>query len=132
MLTGHCECRKIQFQANSDINDFSHCHCSQCRRLHGAAFATFAGVSADKFEYLSGKSELSNYNSSAGSKRLFCRNCGSNIMVIVDSEPGVLYLAMSTIEGNPDRPPAYHAFATSKAPWHEINDDLPQHETWGD
>ena len=25
-------------------SDFSHCHCSQCRRLHGAAFASFAGV----------------------------------------------------------------------------------------
>ncbi len=132
MLSGHCECRKIQFQVDSEINDFSHCHCSQCRRLHGAAFATFAGVAADKFECLSGDSDMACYNSSPGSKRFFCKHCGSSIMVRVDSEADVLYLAMSTIEGNPDHPPAYHAFVTSKAPWYEINDDLPQHETWGD
>ena len=42
MLSGHCECGRIRYQVDTGIKDFSHCHCSQCRRLHGAAYATFA------------------------------------------------------------------------------------------
>ena len=36
MITGRCECGRVKYQVNGEINDFSHCHCSQCRRLHGA------------------------------------------------------------------------------------------------
>jgi hypothetical protein len=36
---------------------------------------------------------------------------------------------MSTIEGDPPRPPGYHIYVGSKAAWHEITDDLEQYET---
>lgn len=52
MITGRCECGEVSYQINSEVTDFSHCHCSQCRRLHGAAFASFGGVEKDSFKYL--------------------------------------------------------------------------------
>lgn len=128
MIKGHCECKRVRFEVDGEINDFSHCHCSQCRRLHGAAYATFAGVDRNDFRYLSGESDTSSYASSASHLRVFCGNCGSNIYVATDDEPEVMYLSMSTIEGDPLRPPGYHIFAGSKAPWHEIVDDLPRYE----
>jgi len=128
MITGHCECRRVSFEADSEITEFSHCHCSQCRRLHGAAFATFAGVKKDKFRYLSGESDLSNYQSSDNHDRIFCGVCGSNIMVALSDYPDDLYLSMSAIEGAPELPEGYHIFVGSKAPWHEITDGLKQYE----
>lgn len=128
MIQGHCECRRVRFAVDSEINDFSHCHCSQCRRLHGAAYATFAGVDRDAFRYVSGEAEVRKYSSSSSHERVFCGHCGSNIMVSTDDEPGVIYLSMSTVEGNPPCPPGYHIFVGSKAPWHEILDDLPRYE----
>jgi hypothetical protein len=124
MITGHCECGRVSFEADSEITDYSHCHCSQCRRMHGAAFATFAGVRRDKFQYLSGESDLSFYKSSGNHNRVFCSVCGSNILVELSDFPDELYLSMSAIEGDPDRPEGYHIFVGSKAPWHEILDDL--------
>lgn len=35
---------------------------------------------------------------------------------------------MSTIEGDPPRPPGYHIYVGSKAVWHEITDDLEQYD----
>jgi hypothetical protein len=35
---------------------------------------------------------------------------------------------MSAIEGNPALPEAYHIFVGSKAPWHEIGDNLVQYD----
>jgi len=128
MIKGHCECKRVSYQADCEISNFSHCHCSQCRRLHGAAYATFADVKADKFEYLSGEEDIKSYHSSDDHERVFCGNCGSNILVKVDGYPDYLYLSMSAVDGNPNHPEAYHIFVGSKASWHEITDDLPQYD----
>lgn len=129
MISGRCECGRVQVAVDGEILDFSHCHCSQCRRLHGAAFATFAGVSRSSFRYLSGEEAIKVYASSSKNKRLFCGECGSPILVASNLEPDVLYLSMSIVEGDPPRPNGYHAWVASKAPWHEITDDLQQFDT---
>ena len=126
MIKGRCECRRVEFEVTGEIVDFSHCHCSQCRRLHGAAYASFAGVKRDHFRYTSGQPDMRTYASSAHNDRLFCDNCGSTIMVIPLKEPEFFYLSMSAIEGEPKLPVGYHAWTASKAYWHEINDDLEQ------
>ena len=128
MIKGHCECGQVSFEADCEITDFSHCHCSQCRRLHGAAFATFAEVETGKFRYVTGEDKISIYKSFPGGTHEFCTNCGSNILVSTKSYPGFLYLSMGVVTGNPDHPAAYHEFVGSKAPWHEITDDAPQFE----
>ena len=96
--------------------------------MHGAAFATFAGLPKSKFRYLSGESELTHYASSDDHDRVFCRVCGSNILVDLDGDPDNSYVSMSTIEGDPPRPEGYHIYVGSKAPWHEINDSLKQYD----
>ena len=132
MITGHCECGRVQYQVNGKINDFSHCHCSQCRRLHGAAFVTFAGVSKEDFSYTSGQSNLASYASSSTHDRVFCNKCGSNILVKLETEPDELYLAMGTVDGDPPLPTGYHIFVGSKAPWHPITDQLVQYDEFPD
>lgn len=128
MLTGHCECEQVRFEVAGDVEDFSHCHCSQCRRLHGAAYATFAGVKRDVFRYTKGEDAISHYWSSQKNERIFCGNCGSNIMVISNTDPAYYYVSMSAIDGNPALPEGYHIYTDSIAPWHEILDDLKQYE----
>lgn len=129
MIKGHCECGSVQYQVDGKINDYSHCHCSQCRRLHGAAFASFGGVERKDLTWVSGEADLAHYASSKSHDRVFCKVCGSNILVELDDEPEVSYLAMGTMDGNPETPPGYHIFVGSKAHWFHITDDLPQHDT---
>ena len=129
MIEGHCECGRIGFQVTGEITDFSHCHCSQCRRLHGAAFATFAGVAAADFRYVTDTKSLKVYHSSDNHERVFCGHCGSNIMVKLLEYPEMVYLAMGAVNGDPKLPEGYHIFVGSKAPWHEIRDLDEQFET---
>jgi len=126
MLKGHCECGRVGFEVDGEIEEFSHCQCSQCRRLHGAAFATFATVRRDRFRYTSGASEVSHYASSERNDRVFCSRCGSPILVDSRGDPEVLYLSMSTLDGDPKCPEGYHAWVGSKAPWYEIRDTFKQ------
>jgi len=120
MLRGFCECRRVQFEVDGEINDFSHCHCSQCRRLHGAAYATFAGVARDQFRYVSREDAIKSYASSESHDRIFCGECGSNIMVALDDDPENFYLSMSTLEGDPPRPAGYHIYVG------QYEEDVPE------
>ena len=52
-FNGNCECKKISFDILQEIKYFSHCHCSQCRRSHGSAFASFIEVDKSCFRYIS-------------------------------------------------------------------------------
>ena len=42
MITGRCQCAAVAWRLDGEITFISHCHCSICRRIHGAAFGTFA------------------------------------------------------------------------------------------
>jgi hypothetical protein len=130
MITGKCECGSVQYVVSGELEEFCHCHCSVCRRLHGAAFATWGGVSRDKFSYISGADNLKAYAFSDRADSLFCESCGSRILVDFKPEPDMLYITLGTVDGDVDRPPGFHQFVGSKAPWYDITDDLPQHDGW--
>ena len=42
-LEGGCQCRSLRYRLDEkQMGDFFHCHCSICRKMHGAFFASFA------------------------------------------------------------------------------------------
>jgi len=128
MITGRCECGSVTYRVDGKVEDFSHCHCSMCRRLHGATYVSFAGVARNDFSYLSGEENLAHYKSSEDHDRVFCRVCGSNILTDLTSEPDSVYISLGTVDGDPELPPGYHIYVGSKAPWHVFNDRLPQYD----
>ncbi len=132
MIEGACLCDQIQYAVDGEIDNVSHCHCSMCRRTHGAAFATYAAVPRENFRWLSGSDLVKVYRSSDTVERMYCGNCGSTLQALFEAEPDVLYLALGTINGDPKCRPSYHIFVGSKAPWYRITDDLPQYESWSD
>lgn len=130
MITGRCECGRVRYEANAAIEDFNHCHCSMCRRLHGAAFASWGGLLKESFRYVSGETDVRVYASTDAIDRMFCTHCGSSFLSDFKAEPDRLYVAMGTVDGDPECPPGYHFFVGSKAPWIEIGDGLPQWQEW--
>jgi hypothetical protein len=125
MIKGSCLCRTIRFEADR-VEFFAHCHCSMCRKAHGAAFATFAGVPADAFRFVAGADHAKRYASSPGSYRSFCPTCGSNAPT-ASADGRAVYVPAGLFDDDPGARPTMHMFVDSKAPWWEINDPLPQY-----
>ena len=126
MLTGSCLCGDIAFAIDGPVEMITHCHCSGCRKSHGSAFATFATVSTDDFQWVRGEKRLVTYQSSAERPRRFCARCGSAVPVDGGGGQRVL-VPLGNVAGDPGARPRLHAFAGSMAPWHTITDDLPRH-----
>ena len=125
-VQGGCLCGGIRYEINGPLTDVSNCHCSMCRRFHGAAFATYARVGAEHFRWLSGQDLLTVYETSPGSGWAFCRVCGSSLGV--PSLGQLSDIALGPLDSDPGVRPVEHIFVGSKADWFQITDTLPQHD----
>ena len=128
MYTGGCLCGAVRYKINGPIRDIVCCHCSQCRKAQGSAFATNGIVDSDDFELLAGTDLLTGYESTPGQTKYFCRTCGSPIMSRADSSPDQVRVRIGTIDTDIVERPVAHIFVTSKANWEDIGGDLPQYE----
>jgi hypothetical protein len=127
MIRGSCLCGAIRYEIRGDLGPIVLCHCAQCRKAQGSAFAANAPVRAADFTIVAGGEVLAAHESSPGKKRHFCRRCGSPIISTRDSAPGVVRVRIGTLDDPVDARPAAHIYVASKAEWDEIRDSLPQH-----
>ncbi len=131
-ISGGCQCGAVRYTVRAPATEMEHCHCSMCRKIHGAIFVTFAVFPRDAFSIDKGADDLATYDSSPKVHRKFCRTCGAHIMEVADDAPERVYVAVGTIDGgaHPGHPEGAikHIFVGSKVPWYEITDGLPQHE----
>jgi hypothetical protein len=125
MNRGCCLCGALQFEAGP-FDSMMHCHCSMCRKHHGAMFATFVTAPADGFRWLAGEDHVRTFRSSDRGLRPFCRDCGS-VAPSVLPHMGTAFVPAGNLEGDPGRRPGYHMFAASRASWFPIAGPLPQH-----
>ena len=128
MYSGSCLCGDIAFVVDGPIEHVDQCHCSMCRKAHGAAFATYGGSAPEDFRMLRGGALVRRYRSSPVGTRLFCPRCGSVVPMKVADKP--VAIALGNVAQSPGARPKSHFFVGSKAPWHDIADDLPRFDEY--
>ncbi len=126
VVRGGCLCGRVRYQVVGPLANADHCHCSMCRRQHGAAFATYADCDPDTFRWTTGGELVKVYESSGGSGWCFCSECGSTLAAAANGR--VTAVTLGSVDGDPGVRPGCHIFVASRAPWHGIHDDLPQFE----
>jgi hypothetical protein len=125
-FTGGCLCGAIRFQVTAPTKWCAHCHCSLCRRAHGAAFVTWFGVERARFELVAGADRLVWYQSTPRARRGFCSCCGSTLFFEGDRWPDEVHVALAHMDGPIDRRPKAHVFFDTHVDWVELGDDLPR------
>jgi hypothetical protein len=126
MLRGSCLCGGIRYEISGKLAEALNCHCSMCRKAHGAAFRSRATVRSADFRWVAGEHLLTFFASSPGNHRGFCRVCGSPMLSKFDREPAIFSLPLGALDDDPGIRPETHVYVASKAPWFTITDDLPQ------
>ncbi len=130
VLEGSCHCGRVRYRAVAPFGEMTNCHCTDCRKSHGAAFATYIEIPRERFSYVQGEGELHSYQAESGLQRYFCRNCGSIIWNGSSNPPEAYWITAGTLDTPLDRKPDAHIFIRSKVPWYDIKDDLPQHQAY--
>lgn len=132
MLTGSCLCRRVTYEVDGKLGPVTYCHCESCRKAQGGPYVVGVPARRTYFRLLTGADAITEYESSPGKHRGFCRVCGSPIWSRRDDAPEIVRLRLGAIDGDPGRRPAAHIFVAEKASWFTITDDLPRSDGNGD
>jgi hypothetical protein len=124
VVNGACLCGAVRFQAVLPSKWCAHCHCSLCRRAHGAGYVTWVGFEQEQVA-VSGDT-LTWYDSTPGAQRGFCQDCGSTMFFRSERWAGELHIALGCIDDPIDKAPAANAFFDAHVEWMPIDHSLKQ------
>jgi len=123
VIAGQCLCGAVRFSVEPPTKWCAHCHCSLCRRAHGAGFVTWFGTDRSRFRVISGEGELVWYRSTEEARRGFCSRCGSTMLFESSRWPDEVHIVRASVD-ELDREPAAHVFFDAHVDWVDLGDDL--------
>lgn len=124
-ISGRCLCGGVSYQTSmAPVFQFN-CHCRDCQRSTGAAFAPVAFFPAAAFSL---QGELRYYAGTAASgqtiRRGFCPTCGAQVVGETTSAPGVISIRAGTLDDLSVYQPHADIFVSQAAPWDCMNPEL--------
>jgi hypothetical protein len=125
-VAGACFCGNVRFSVQFPTLFCGHCHCSICRRSHGAGFVTWFVVPREQLSFQSGESALVRFQSSDHGTRSFCGRCGSTLFCESSNHPEVVDIVLANMAGAIDRTPEVHVYYDDRAHWVKVADNLPR------
>ena len=130
---GGCACGAVRYRLTADPLIVNACHCRDCQRLTGAAFATNIWIERRFVE--TDHDRLRPVRLIAGSGKpheiFSCPDCGTALYSKYHAAPGDTVLLRA---GTLDRPesvaPDVHIYTRSKMPWLTLPQGVPAFETF--
>jgi hypothetical protein len=121
-------CGGVVWEVEGPFDLMSHCHCSRCRKTHGAPFATYVAAPADSYR-LHGEENIKSFEASGGQPRRFCGRCGS--VVPGDPDGKHIFVPAGNLEADPGARPLAHIFVASKASYYDLPpDNVPRFDAY--
>lgn len=124
-LTSGCLCGAVRYEVNKSPFWAGHCHCQNCRRHSGAAFATDVMFRSDEFSWMGDQPTY--YKSSEVCERGFCVTCGSTVSARYFSEADIIIIAAGTLDDANQIEPTLHYYGSRRVKWIKLNDGLPEY-----
>ena len=116
--TASCTCGALTATAHGDPIRNSVCHCLDCKRRTGSAFAWNAHWPADQVE-LRGDAATASRTSEEGfwARFSYCPACGVNVWYEIERRPGVISIPVGAF-ADPDFPaPTIEVYGERRAAW---------------
>ena len=128
MLEGRCACGELRYRMISRPMFVHACHCTECQRLSGGAFAVNAIIEADRVETCSGDAEAVAVIGTSGRPQTISR-CSRCKVAVWSSYPGagprIRFVRVGTLEEPARLAPDIHIFTSTKLPWVELPAGVP-------
>jgi hypothetical protein len=131
-MQGKCFCQQAKFTIIGVIPAPWHCYCSNCRKLHGSAYATHTVVRRENFHWNSEQKLIKKIESSKNNFRYFCGNCGSHLCVVNEDHPALISIVCATLDTTEILKATGQIFTASKPSWVELDQTIPQYEAFPD
>jgi len=124
-ITGGCLCGKIRYRADAAPKFVSVCHCRDCQKFTGSAFAVVVALPKAAVKITG---TLKGFTKAGDSgkpiHRRFCPECGSGIMDEADALPGVAMINAGTLDDRSWVQPVAQMYCDSAQPWVQLGGNM--------
>jgi hypothetical protein len=124
-LNGGCACGAIRYEISAMPLLLYACHCTECQRRSGSAFALNMPVETKVFRIVKGAPKAWRNSGASGTVTIawFCGDCGGRIHGERDGRPDSITVRAGTLDDTSWLRPAAHLFMRSAQPWETIDGD---------
>ena len=122
---GSCLCGAVTFHIGLPTMACLHCHCSMCRRNHGAGYVTWVAAGVSRFDVTTGEDQLTVYQSSTHGTRAFCSACGTSLFCVNEQHAEIVDIPLANFDDPIDRTPDGHYYLGDRVDWIPLDDSLP-------
>lgn len=133
-LTGGCACGKVRYELAS-LPMFTHCcHCLECQRQSGSAFAINGLIEAGRIEILSGVPMGTPLPTESGKPHIVyrCPDCQTVVWSDYGAREYLLFLRIGTLDNPQQVSPDVHIFTRSKLDWVHLPEQVPAFDVFYD
>ena len=125
MLSGGCACGAIRFDCEADPVFMLNCHCRDCQRANGSAFAAILAVPGAAVR-LCGEPRYHSVVGGSGNRveRGFCQVCGSQVTIKIGRRPELLGLQAGCLDDPSVYRPTKDLFTAHAQPWDHMDPKL--------
>ena len=124
-IAGGCLCGKVRYSASGDPAFVGVCHCTDCQRFTGSAFAAVVGVPKGA---LTVQGELAAYSKAGDTGksiyRRFCPRCGSSVLDEADALPDIVMVGVGTLDDASWVKPGMQIYCDSAQPWVHLGGNI--------
>lgn len=123
-IEGGCLCGKVRYSADAEPAFVGVCHCKNCQKGTGTAFAVVVGL--PKLA-LNVQGDLKTFNDRGDSGktlfRRFCPACGSSVIDEAEAMPNVVMVLAGTLDDPSWVKPGMEIYCDSAQPWVSLGGD---------
>ena len=134
VMEGGCACGLVRYRLES-LPMFVHCcHCRDCQRQTGSAFAVNALIETDRITLLSGDPESVAVPTDSGRPhRIFrCPACRTAVWSEYGGRSALRFVRVGTLDDSAALAPDVHIYVRSKLPWITLPAGIPAFDAYYD
>ena len=130
MRGGACACGAVRYALTGTPLFVHCCHCTDCQRQTGSAFAVNAICETQHVVVETGEVHGIDVPSPSGrGHKIFrCTKCETALWSEFGGRAPLLFLRVTTLDEPAAFPPGANIFVRSKLPWVRLEDDIPVFE----
>jgi len=124
-VTGGCACGAVRYQSSVDPVFFLNCHCRDCQRASGSAYAAVVVVPISALTIAGEPRYYSRIGDGGhGIDRGFCPRCGNPLFVKLERLPDSIGVHAASLDDPAMHRPSIDIFTASAQPWDHMNPEL--------
>lgn len=119
-ITGGCACGAVRYTCSERPLAQLICHCRDCQRASGSAFAACLIFPADRLQFDGGRLKAHTVKAASGRtmRRLYCPECGSPVAIARPETPLVQFVHAASLDHPAMFSPTCEAWVSRAAAWH--------------